>query len=301
MKDIQDLINSSFRAMLDNAAISAGPQVEVNLDLLSEDEDPRDFYPFKVWLRTGEGADASNPAIRQLQIQTNSAEYLNMIELFRTYGDEITSIPRTLWGEPTGTNTRTSGGLSMLMGNANITIKDQVKNFDDGITKPFITALYYWNMQFNSDEDVKGDYAVVARGSSSLIAKEVRSQTLIQFAQMTANQMDVGTVKRPALIRAIAESLDLDNDNLVYTDKEIEVQQQQQQQAAQEERQWMSEMVEVAREYGISPSSMLDSLRMMRRELNENPRAPEGFVGNSELMGVPGPVEQEMANAEGNQ
>lgn len=301
MKDIQDLINSSFRAMLDNAAISAGPQVEVNLDLLSEDEDPRDFYPFKVWLRTGEGADASNPAIRQLQIQTNSAEYLNMIELFRTYGDEITSIPRTLWGEPTGTNTRTSGGLSMLMGNANITIKDQVKNFDDGITKPFITALYYWNMQFNSDEDVKGDYAVVARGSSSLIAKEVRSQTLIQFAQMTANQMDVGTVKRPALIRAIAESLDLDNDNLVYTDKEIEVQQQQQQQAAQEERQWMSEMVEVAREYGISPSSMLDSLRMMRRELNENPRAPEGFVGNSELMGVPGPVEQEMANAKGNQ
>ena len=118
---------------------------------------------------------------------------------------------------------------------------------------------------------------------------------------MTANQMDVGTVKRPALIRAIAESLDLDNDNLVYTDKEIEVQQQQQQQAAQEERQWMSEMVEVAREYGISPNSMLDSLRMMRRELNENPRAPEGFVGNSELMGVPGPVEQEMANAEGNQ
>lgn len=297
MKDIQDLINSSFRAMLDNAAISAGPQVEVNLDLLSEDEDPRDFYPFKVWLRTGEGADASNPAIRQLQIQTNSAEYLNMIELFRTYGDEITSIPRTLWGEPTGTNTRTSGGLSMLLGNANITIKDQVKNFDDGITKPFITAMYYWNMQFGSDEDAKGDYAIKARGSSSLIAKEVRANTLIQFAQLTANALDQNIVKRPAMVRAIAESLDLYDDNFVYTDKEIEVQQQQQQQAAQEERQWMSEMVEVAREYGISPSSMLDSLRMMRRELNENPKAPAAFVGNNELMGVPGA--EEMANAEG--
>lgn len=286
MKDIQDLVNSSFRAMLDNAAISAGPQVEVNLDLLSEDEDPRDFYPFKVWLRTGEGADASNPAIRQLQIQTNSADYLNMIELFRTYGDEITSIPRTMWGEPTGTNARTSGGISMLLGNANITIKDQVKNFDDGITKPFITAMYYWNMQFNSDEDIKGDYAVVARGSSSLIAKEVRSQALIQFAQMTGNELDMGTVKRPAMIRAIAESLDLSGENLVYTDKEIEVRNQQQQQAAQEERQWMSEMVEVAREYGISPSSMLDSLRMMRRELNENPNPPAGFTGSDELMGA---------------
>lgn len=300
MKDIQDLINSSFRAMLDNAAISAGPQVEVNLDLLSEDEDPRDFYPFKVWLRTGEGADASNPAIRQLQIQTNSAEYLNMIELFRTYGDEITSIPRSMWGEPSGTNARTSGGISMLLGQANITIKDQVKNFDDGITKPFITAMYYWNMQFNGDEDIKGDYAVVARGSSSLIAKEVKSQMLIQFAQMTQNEMDAGTVKRPALIRAIAESLDLSDDNLVYTDKEIQAQQQAQQQAAQEERQWMSEMVEVAREYGISPSSMLDSLRMMRKELSENPNPPAGFTGNDALMGVndnQNQMAEEMSNA----
>lgn len=300
MKDIQDLINSSFRAMLDNAAISAGPQVEVNLDLLSEDEDPRDFYPFKVWLRTGEGADASNPAIRQLQIQTNSAEYLNMIELFRTYGDEITSIPRSMWGEPSGTNARTSGGISMLLGQANITIKDQVKNFDDGITKPFITAMYYWNMQFNGDEDIKGDYAVVARGSSSLIAKEVKSQMLIQFAQMTQNEMDAGTVKRPALIRAIAESLDLSDDNLVYTDKEIQAQQQAQQQAAQEERQWMSEMVEVAREYGISPTSMLDSLRMMRKELTENPNPPASFVGNDEMMGVTdnqNKMAKEMSNA----
>ena len=297
MKDIQDLVNSSFRAMLDNAAISAGPQVEVNLDLLSEDEDPRDFYPFKVWLRTGEGADASNPAIRQLQIQTNSADYLNMIELFRTYGDEITSIPRTMWGEPTGTNARTSGGISMLLGQANITIKDQVKNFDDGITKPFITALYYWNMQFNADEDIKGDYAVCARGSSSLIAKEVRSQSLIQFAQMTSNEVDMGTVKRPAMIRAIADTLDLSGENLVFSDKEIEARAQQQAQAAQEERQWMSQMVEVAREYGISPSSMLDSLRMMRRELNEHPNSPVGFTGSDELMGVPsGSNPDEMVN-----
>ena len=48
----------------------------------------------------------------------------------------------------------------------------------------------------------------------------------------------------------------------------------------------MSEMVEVAREYGISPSSMLDSLRMMRRELNENPNPPAGFTGSNELMGA---------------
>ena len=74
----------------------------------------------------------------------------------------------------------------------------------------------------------------------------------------------------------------------------------QQQQAAQEERQWMSEMVEVAREYGISPSSMLDSLRMMRKELSENPNPPASFVGNDEMMGVTdkqNKMAKEMSNA----
>ena len=58
MSTMQEMTNSAFRAMLDNAAISAGPQMEVNLDLLSEDEDPREVHPFKVWMRTGTGNDA---------------------------------------------------------------------------------------------------------------------------------------------------------------------------------------------------------------------------------------------------
>ena len=268
MSDVQELINSAFRAMLDNAAISAGPQIEVNLDLMSEDEDPRDVYPFKVWMRTGEGADAANPAIRVFQLPSYTTEFERMIELFRSYGDEVTSIPRQMWGEPSGAAGRTASGLSMLMGSANITIKDQVKNFDDGITKPFISAMYHWNMKFNSDSDIKGDYAVQARGTSSLIAKEIRAQSLINFAQITNNQVDLGTVKRPNIIRSIADALDLSDDNLVYSDKEIEVQKQQEQKQAQEERQWMTDMVETARSEGVSPAALIDSLRQLREDMS---------------------------------
>ena len=175
-----------------------------------------------------------------------------------------------MWGEPSGAAGRTASGLSMLMGSANITIKDQVKNFDDGITKPFISAMYHWNMKFNSDADIKGDYAVVARGTSSLIAKEIRAQSLINFAQITNNPTDLGTVKRPNIIRSIADSLDLSDDNLVYTDKEIEVQKQQQEKAAQEEREWMTDMVETARAEGVSPSALITSLRQLREDMETN-------------------------------
>ncbi|MFW5489133.1 MAG: hypothetical protein ACNI3A_12090 [Desulfovibrio sp.] len=64
MHDAQQLFNASIRALLDNAAIAAGPQIEVNQDLLPAGEDPSDLYPFRVWLRSGPGAESQSPALR---------------------------------------------------------------------------------------------------------------------------------------------------------------------------------------------------------------------------------------------
>lgn len=269
MRDIQELINASFRAMLDNAAISAGPQIEVNLDLLSEDEDPTDVRPFKVWTRTGEGLDAGNQAVRIMQFPSYTTNYLQMCEAFEKYGDEVTTIPRYMWGEQAGGAGRTASGLSMMMGSANITIKDQVKSFDDGITKPFITAMYHWNMQFNEDESVKGDYGIVASGTTSLIAKEVYTQSLMNFANITNNPVDLPIVKRANIVRAIAESLDLSDKNLVYSDQEIQANNQQQAKQQQDEKAWMLKMTEAAREYGVSPVEMIEGLRSIKSDMDQ--------------------------------
>lgn len=271
MRDVQELTNSAFRAMLDNAAISAGPQFEVNLRLLSDDEDPTDIRPFKVWTRTGEGYDAASPAVRIMEPPSYTNNYLKMCEAFEKYGDEVTTIPRYMWGDQAGGAGRTSSGLSMMMGSANITIKDQVKNFDIGILEPFITALYHWNMQFGDNDDVKGDYTIKANGTASLIAKEVYAQSLMQFANITNNPTDLPTVKRVNIIRGIAESLDLGDRDLILSDNEIQVNNQQREQAAAQERQWMTQMVEAARKYGVSPTDMIDNLKSLKTELDQAP------------------------------
>lgn len=266
MKDMQELTNSAFRAMLDNAAISAGPQIEINEDLLSEDEDPREIHPFKVWLRTGQGADAANPCIRVLSHPSFTPEFERMLNMFANYSDEITTIPRYMWGDTSGGAGRTSSGLSMLMGSANMAIKDQVKNFDDGITTPFIAAMYHWNMQFNNDEDIKGDYAVVARGSASLIAKEMYTQYLIQFLNITNNPMDANIIKRPEIIRSIADAFDLKSEAFVMNDKEIQAQKQAQEQQQQQQQQFMYDIIEAAREEGVSPESLINSMRQLQQQ-----------------------------------
>lgn len=266
MKDMQELTNSAFRAMLDNAAISAGPQVEINEDLLSEDEDPREIHPFKVWLRTGQGADAANPCIRVLSYPSFTPEFERMLNMFSNYSDEITTIPKYMWGEASGAAGRTAGGLSMLMASANMAIKDQVKNFDDGITTPFISAMYHWNMQFNENEDIKGDYAVVAQGSASLIAKEMYTQYLIQFLNITNNPVDSNIIRRPEIIRSIADAFDLKSETFVMSDKEIQSQQQAQQQQQQQQQEFMYNIIEAAREEGVSPEALINSMRQLQQQ-----------------------------------
>lgn len=266
MRDVQELINSAFRAMLDNAAISAGPQVEVNTDLIGEDEDSTDIRPFKVWHRHGVGLDAQSEAIRFFSPPSHTHEFLQMAEAFEKYGDEITTIPRYLWGDQAQGAGRTASGLSMMLGSANITIKDQVKNFDDGITKPFIEAMYHWNMQFNMDETIKGDFSIVAKGTSTLVAKEVYSNSLMNFANLTNNNLDNQYIHRSKVIREIAKSLDLHDKGLVLSEKEITAQNMQREKAQQEEKDFMLQMTEIAREHGVSPMDMIEGMRTAQKQ-----------------------------------
>lgn len=222
MRDPQKLVNASIRAMIDNASHCAGPQYEVNIDLLASGEDITDIGSFKVWARTGRDADiAGKEVVRVKNMQSFTPEFMNMYGLFSRLGDEVTIVPRYLQGDARVSGAgRTASGLSMLMGQANVGLSDLVKMFDEGITKPFITAMYDWNMQFNPDGSIKGDMKAVARGSTALMAKEIRAQQIQTFLQMTLNPADASWVKRGNLLRRWAESTDIGGDEAVYTQDE---------------------------------------------------------------------------------
>lgn len=229
MRDPQSMLNASVRAMLDNAAISAGPIIEANIELLSPGEDPRDIYPFRVFPREGVGSDAAYPALRITNITSHTNELMALTQFFQSVADEVTTVPRYMYGEASNISGagRTASGLSMLMGSANITMKDQIKAFDDGVTTPFITALYFWNMQFNPKQEIKGDYSIVATGSTSLVAKEVRAEHLTTFLSLTNNAVDMMYTHRDAVLREISKVLDLDDLKLIKSPQQVKAEQQQ--------------------------------------------------------------------------
>lgn len=216
MRDDQTTINAATRMVLDNAALTAGPQLEVNMDLLSPTEKADEMYPFKIWARNGK--DANSPAIRVINLPNGLEELLPIVEMFQKNADDVTAIPRYMQGQnATGGAAGTASGMSMLMANASIVMKDLLTNYDV-VTRTFIDALYKWNMQFNPDNSCKGDFDIKARGTASLMAKEIRAQQLDQFAT-TITPDDAPYIKREELLRQRAESHDLAS--IIKTEEEV--------------------------------------------------------------------------------
>lgn len=182
MRDSQMAICEAVRMLLDNASVVCGPIMEVNEDLLTPGQS-LDLHAFKIFVRQGQGQEAGQPAVRQINVDGHLAELQGIVNMFREIADTETALPPAALGDVSRGGSealRTQGNLSMLMGAAALPIRDTVRNFDT-FTTSFITSLYNWNMEFNDRDDIKGDYSVIARGSTSLIAKEVRATTLDAF------------------------------------------------------------------------------------------------------------------------
>ena len=219
MRDSQTTMNAATRIYLDNVALSSGPMVEVNTDIMASGEDPTDLYPWRVFLR--EGGDGNQPMVRFYQPQSNSPALVSVIELFRRFADETTALPSYTHGQTQSGLNRTATGISILMSNANIVLKSVIKNIDDYLTKPMIRSLYDWNMTWNENENVKSDMRIIAKGSTALIQKEVQSQRLLQFLSLISNPLDEAMINREPLLRDIAKSLDIDPDEVIKTQEEL--------------------------------------------------------------------------------
>lgn len=185
MRDSQMSVAAATRMLLDNASVVCGPNIEVNTELLRPDQDISSITAYKVWYREGLGADANVPAVRNIPIDAHLEELLKVIELFMQFADTETFVgPATGGDQPAKGMTepmRTAAGASMLRGDAALPFKDIVRNFDS-FTQSVIYSLVQFNKKFNPGKAQEGDYDVIARGATSLIAKEIRGMQVDQLA-----------------------------------------------------------------------------------------------------------------------
>lgn len=212
MADSTIIMNGHARMAIDNLALAGNLVFDVSEDSLVPGQ-PMDIYPGKIFRRQ---SGQSGQSIFGIKFPSTTQDNMSMFDRFRQFADEETGIPSYSHGQ-TGVNstTRTASGMSMLMGAAALNAKSVVKNVDDYLLRPLGEAMYYWNMQFNDDVTIVGDLKVKAMGTDALMQKEIRSQRLLQFLQVTSNPMLAPWVKPGKIIKELVYAIDLDPDEIV--------------------------------------------------------------------------------------
>lgn len=242
VRDVQGICNAAARALANNMAIASGPQMWINVDRMPSGEPLTEIYPWKVHQTTSDpyGGNSSQAPVGFFQPQSNAQELLMTYDKFSILADEYTGVPRYMSGDAGGGGAlRTSSGMSMLMTNAGKAIKQVIGNIDTGILKPVVERLYFYNMMYSDDPELKGDVNIVSEGANQLVVKESVQQRRNEFLQLVLQSPLVQQVVPPkglaALLREVVKTLDMDADEIVPSDEQLRLQQIQAQamQAAQ--------------------------------------------------------------------
>ncbi len=241
VRDCQTMCNATARAMANNMGLSSGPQVWVNVDRLPRGESITTMYPWKVWQTTSDPYNSGTaPPLQFFQPDSHAQELMGIYEAFSGLADEYSGIPRYMGGDGGGLGGagRTSSGISMLMGNAGKAIKQVIYNMDAKIMSPALERLYYYNMRYSNDPDLKGDVRVIARGAVALMVKEQAQVRTNEFLNIVAsNPLFTQIVGEPGiaeLLRQVAKRLDMDTDRIVPPAPVLQARLNQQQAAQQQ-------------------------------------------------------------------
>lgn len=232
MEDIQQVCNSTARAIVNNMSVASGPQVAINdVNRIPEGEEITSIYPWKIWQFTPDIQSNGQRPIEFFQPSMMSQELLKVYDYFSDLADDYTGIPAYVQGNDDAKGAgNTASGLSMIMTHASRGIKGAISHIDEGVIKPLITNIFVHNMLYDEDESIKGDVEIVPMGALHLFNKEQAQIRRNEFLMATNNPVDlqiIGSQGRANLLREVAKTLDMPGADIVPDEDEFLIQQQQ--------------------------------------------------------------------------
>lgn len=223
MRPQQSMLNSAVRMMMDNSALSVGPQVVIDKSQVEPENGRWKLTPRKIWKKKGQDIGKDQAPFATYNIPMNQQQIAGIIELALRFIDDVISMPTIAQGEQGAHVTQTSSGMSMLFNSANVVFRRVVKNWDDDLTTPTIRRAFDWNMQFNPKPEIKGDMQAEARGTSVLLVREIQSQQLMLIAQNWSAHPVLGpAVEVYNVMRLTLQALNINPDDVLCDKDEFE-------------------------------------------------------------------------------
>ena len=233
MRSQQKVLNAAWRQMMDNAGVSSGPQIVMKPGAIQPADKTWQLTSRKIWYATDDVDDVSK-AFATFEFNSHQAELANIIKMATELVDQETGVPTILQGEK-GAAPDTVGGMQMLMNSANVVLRRLVKQFDDMVTRPHIRRYYDYNMLYNEDEEIKGDFSINARGSSALLIRDIQNQAFLNLLAAGANPIYGMYLDTEKLFRKALQAQHIDPVEVFKSDEEIEQIKEQMKAATQQE------------------------------------------------------------------
>jgi hypothetical protein len=220
MRSQQKVLNAAWRQMMDNAGVSSGPQIVMKPSVIQPADKQWQITSRKVWYATDDVDDVSK-AFATFEFSSHQAELAGIIKMATELVDQETGVPTILQGEK-GAAPDTVGGMQMLMNSANVVLRRLVKQFDDMVTRPHIRRYYDYNMLYNEDEEIKGDFSINARGSSALLIRDIQNQAFLNLLAAGANPIYGMYLDTEKLFRKALQAQHVDPTDVFKSEEEIE-------------------------------------------------------------------------------
>ena len=204
----QRVVNSAWRQVMDNGRTSLGGQIVMKKGMVIPQNNSWEITPNKIWLAKDDLADVRQ-AFSVFEFNSHLQELLAIAQAAMQFADMEASMPQILGGNQ-GSAPETVGGMVMLYNNANAVLRQRVKLFDDAITRPHIGRYYDWKMANDPRPEIKGDYEIDARGSSSLLEKDIQGQAWLNLANVTNNPRYIPHLKEREELKFILKAFKVD-------------------------------------------------------------------------------------------
>lgn len=278
LKNAQRVANQAYLMLLDNASLSAGPQIVLNREMI-EPANKGDYgiEPMKVWFMTEYGANVQE-AMQFINIPVQSQEISAIMDMAMQFADMESSTPLLQQGEmPSGNNT--TSGMAMIMSATNIIQKAASMNWDDYITKPLVQRFYHYEMQYGDDPEVKGDFEVEVGGATERIEAQIKAQEIERMLGLAgSNEEFMMHLDANKAFRALADNTR--TGDVLRTIQEVEQLKAEQAQAAQQAQESDPEVLKAqaamitakAREQEAQAKAQLDQARQQLATLEVQTR-----------------------------
>lgn len=234
LADIEDVCNATLRSLVNNLAVSSGPQVVVNDDRLAPGENGEELFPWKRWHVTQDPLNNSSSTQKPVdffQPTSNAQELLAVFQAFYGMADDLSAIPRYLQGNGVGGGAgRTASGLAMLMGNASKILQTVAANIDRDVVEPALMQLYDMLLLTDQSGLLTGNENIQVLGVTVATQKETQRARQLEFLQITNNPVDLqitGPAGRAEVLRAVSDGLGLNGAKIVPSGQDIANQQKQ--------------------------------------------------------------------------